>query len=74
MLDLLKVKYTAHKKMLSNVSRISLEMLIQGRRPNIKEINGAPRAVIDLLRMCGEERGGDQVCDRGGVGVNDGCA
>ena len=55
MLEWLKVEYTAYRKRLANVSRISHEMLIQGWRPNIEEINGAPRAVIDLLGMCWEE-------------------
>ena len=55
MLEWLKVEYTAHKKRLANVSRVSLELLIQGWRPNIEEINGAPRAVIDLLGMCWKE-------------------
>jgi len=55
MLAWLKVEYTEHKKRLANVSRISHEMLIQGWRPNIEGINGAPRAVIDLLGMCWEE-------------------
>ena len=55
MLEWLKVEYTGHKKKMPNVSRISHEMLIQGWRPNIEGINGAPRAVIDLLGMCWEE-------------------
>jgi len=52
MLEWLKVEYTAYRKRLANVSRISHEMLIQGWRPNIEEINGAPLAVVDLLGMC----------------------
>jgi len=55
MLEWLKVEYTAHKKRMPNVGRISHEMLIQGWRPNTEDIEGAPRAVIDLLGMCWEE-------------------
>jgi len=54
-LEWLKAAYFAHKKKIPNVSRISHEMLIQGWRPNIEDLEGVPLAVVDLLNMSWEE-------------------
>jgi len=55
LLEYLKEQFQVYKQKEPNLSRVSHEVVIQGWRPDIEKIEGAPRCVIDLLNMCWEE-------------------